>query len=153
MIHCTDIEFTYDGERLALAGVDLHVAPGEFVCILGGNGSGKSTLAKHLNALLLPDRGAVTVDGYDTAEPRDVYRIRSTAGMVFQNPDDQLVASLVENDVAFGPENLGVPTEEIRRRVDAALKAVGMESFLLHAPHNLSGGQKQRIAIAGIIAM
>lgn len=153
MIHCTDIEFTYDGERLALAGVDLHVAPGEFVCILGGNGSGKSTLAKHLNALLLPDRGAVTVDGYDTAEPRDVYRIRSTAGMVFQNPDDQLVASLVEDDVAFGPENLGVETAELHRRVRDALKQVGLVGFEKHETNALSGGQKQRVAIAGVIAM
>ena len=148
MIHCTDIEFTYDGERLALAGVDLHVAPGEFVCILGGNGSGKSTLAKHLNALLLPDRGTVTVDGYDTAEPRDVYRIRSTAGMVFQNPDDQLVASLVEDDVAFGPENLGVETPELARRVRDALKQVGLVGFEKHETNALSGGQKQRVAAA-----
>ena len=153
MIHCTDIEFTYDGERLALAGVDLHVAPGEFVCILGGNGSGKSTLAKHLNALLLPDRGTVTVDGYDTAEPRDVYRIRSTAGMVFQNPDDQLVASLVEDDVAFGPENLGVETPELARRVHDALKQVGLVGFEKHETNALSGGQKQRVAIAGVLGM
>ncbi len=153
MIHCTDIEFTYDGERLALAGVDLHVAPGEFVCILGGNGSGKSTLAKHLNALLLPDRGTVTVDGYDTAEPRDVYRIRSTAGMVFQNPDDQLVASLVEDDVAFGPENLGVETPELARRVRDALKQVGLAGFKKHETNALSGGQKQRVAIAGVLGM
>ena len=153
MIHCTDIEFTYDGERLALAGVDLHVAPGEFVCILGGNGSGKSTLAKHLNALLLPDRGTVTVDGYDTAEPRDVYRIRSTAGMVFQNPDDQLVASLVEDDVAFGPENLGVETAELHRRVRDALKQVGLVGFEKHETNALSGGQKQRVAIAGVLGM
>ena len=153
MIHCTDIEFTYDGERLALAGIDLHVAPGEFVCILGGNGSGKSTLAKHLNALLLPDRGTVTVDGYDTAEPRDVYRIRSTAGMVFQNPDDQLVASLVEDDVAFGPENLGVETPELARRVRDALKQVGLVGFEKHETNALSGGQKQRVAIAGVLGM
>ena len=153
MIHCTDIEFTYDGERLALAGVDLHVAPGEFVCILGGNGSGKSTLAKHLNALLLPDRGTVTVDGYDTAEPRDVYRIRSTAGMVFQNPDDQLVASLVEDDVAFGPENLGVETAELAQRVRDALKQVGLVGFEKHETNALSGGQKQRVAIAGVLGM
>lgn len=153
MIHCTDIEFTYDGERLALAGVDLHVAPGEFVCILGGNGSGKSTLAKHLNALLLPDRGTVTVDGYDTAEPRDVYRIRSTAGMVFQNPDDQLVASLIENDVAFGPENLGVPTDDLRQRVADALADVGLQGFDKRETAALSGGQKQRVAIAGVLAM
>ena len=153
MIHCTDIEFTYDGERLALAGIDLHVAPGEFVCILGGNGSGKSTLAKHLNALLLPDRGTVTVDGYDTAEPRDVYRIRSTAGMVFQNPDDQLVASLVENDVAFGPENLGVPTSQLATLVKRSLAEVGLQGYDARETNALSGGQKQRVAIAGVLAM
>ena len=153
MIDCTDIEFTYDGERLALAGVDLQVEAGEFVCILGGNGSGKSTLAKHLNALLLPDKGSVTVDGYSTADPRSVYRIRSTAGMVFQNPDDQLVASLVEDDVAFGPENLGVETAELVRRVEDSLRQVGLVGFETHETHALSGGQKQRVAIAGVLAM
>ena len=153
MIDCKGIEFTYDGERLALAGVDLHVSSGEFVCILGGNGSGKSTLAKHLNALLVPDKGVVLVDGYDTAEARDVYRIRSTAGMVFQNPDDQLVASLVEDDVAFGPENLGVETAELGRRVRAALREVGLVGFEKHETHALSGGQKQRVAIAGVLTM
>ena len=153
MIDCTDIEFTYDGERLALAGVDLHVGAGEFVCILGGNGSGKSTLAKHLNALLLPDKGSVTVDGYSTAEARNVYRIRSTAGMVFQNPDDQLVASLVEDDVAFGPENLGVETAELVRRVEECLRQVGLVGFETHETQALSGGQKQRVAIAGVLAM
>ena len=153
MIDCKEIEFTYDGERLALAGVDLHVDAGEFVCILGGNGSGKSTLAKHLNALLVPDKGSVTVDGCDTAEPRDVYRIRSTAGMVFQNPDDQLVASLVEDDVAFGPENLGVETAELARRVREALQEVGLVGFEKHETFALSGGQKQRVAIAGVLTM
>ena len=153
MIDCTDIEFTYDGERLALAGVDLHVGAGEFVCILGGNGSGKSTLAKHLNALLLPDKGSVTVDGFSTAEARNVYRIRSTAGMVFQNPDDQLVASLVEDDVAFGPENLGVETAELVRRVEECLRQVGLVGFETHETQALSGGQKQRVAIAGVLAM
>lgn len=153
MIQCKELEFTYDGERLALAGVDLHVETGEFVCILGGNGSGKSTLAKHLNALLLPDEGTVVVDGYDTAEPRNVYRIRATAGMVFQNPDDQLVASLVEDDVAFGPENLGVDTAELVERVRDALQEVGLVGFEKHETNALSGGQKQRVAIAGVLTM
>lgn len=153
MIQCKELEFTYDGERLALAGVDLQVESGEFVCILGGNGSGKSTLAKHLNALLLPDEGTVTVDGYNTAEPRNVYRIRATAGMVFQNPDDQLVASLVEDDVAFGPENLGVDTPELVERVRNALQEVGLVGFEKHETHALSGGQKQRVAIAGVLTM
>lgn len=146
MIDCSHVEFTYDAQRLALAGIDLAVKPGEFVCILGGNGSGKSTLAKHLNALLIPDQGTVTVDGLSTNEPSNVYRIRATAGMVFQNPDDQLVASLVEDDVAFGPENLGVETPELARRVRDALKEVGLIGFEKHETHALSGGQKQRVA-------
>ena len=121
--------------------------------MLGGNGSGKSTLAKHLNALLVPDKGSVVVDGNDTAEPRHVYRIRSTAGMVFQNPDDQLVASLVEDDVAFGPENLGVETAELAHRVRDALQEVGLVGFEKHETFALSGGQKQRVAIAGVLSM
>ena len=137
----------------ALAGVDLTIEPGSFVVVLGHNGSGKSTLAKHMNAVLLPTGGRVLVDGIDTAEEESLFEIRRRVGMVFQNPDNQIVANVVEEDVAFGPENIGVPTEEIRRRVDESLKAVGMEDFLLHAPHMLSGGQKQRIAIAGVIAM
>ena len=137
----------------ALKGVDLSIARGSFTVILGHNGSGKSTLAKHMNAVLLPVGGKVWVDGMDTSEEGHIWDIRQRAGMVFQNPDNQIVANVVEEDVAFGPENLGVPTEEIQRRVAAALKAVGMEDFTLHAPHHLSGGQKQRIAIAGIIAM
>ena len=141
MIECMEIEFTYDGEHQALAGIDLKVDAGEFVCVLGGNGSGKSTLAKHLNALLVPDKGSVVVDGNDTAEPRHVYRIRSTAGMVFQNPDDQLVASLVEDDVAFGPENLGVETAELAHRVRDALQEVGLVGFEKHETFALSGGQ------------
>ena len=153
MIDCLNIEFTYDGERPALAGIDLHVDSGEFVCILGGNGSGKSTLAKHLNALLLPDKGGVSIDGYDTADARNVYRIRSTAGMVFQNPDDQLVASLVEDDVAFGPENLGVETAQLAQRVRDALQEVGLVGFEKHETYALSGGQKQRVAIAGVLSM
>ena len=126
---------------------------GSFVVVLGHNGSGKSTLAKHMNAVLLPDGGAVYVEGMDTRDESLLLEIRRRTGMVFQNPDNQIVANVVEEDVAFGPENLGVPTAEIRRRVDDALAAVGMEKFAHHAPHLLSGGQKQRIAIAGVIAM
>ena len=137
----------------ALKGVDLSIARGSFTVILGHNGSGKSTLAKHMNAVLLPGGGKVWVDGMDTSDEDLLLEVRRRVGMVFQNPDNQIVANVVEEDVAFGPENLGVPTEEIQRRVAAALKAVGMEDFTLHAPHHLSGGQKQRIAIAGIIAM
>ena len=137
----------------ALKGVDLSIARGSFTVILGHNGSGKSTLAKHMNAVLLPGGGKVWVSGMDTSDEALLLEIRRRVGMVFQNPDNQIVANVVEEDVAFGPENLGVPTEEIQRRVAAALKAVGMEDFTLHAPHHLSGGQKQRIAIAGVIAM
>ena len=158
IIHIEHISFTYPEEEgretfAALDGVTLDIEAGSFVAVLGHNGSGKSTLAKHMNAVLLPTGGKVYVDGMDTWDEEVLLEIRRRVGMVFQNPDNQIVANVVEEDVAFGPENLGVPTEEIRRRVDAALKAVGMESFLLHAPHNLSGGQKQRIAIAGVIAM
>ena len=158
IIHIEHISFTYPEEEgretfAALDGVTLDIEAGSFVAVLGHNGSGKSTLAKHMNAVLLPTGGKVYVDGMDTWDEEVLLEIRRRVGMVFQNPDNQIVANVVEEDVAFGPENLGIPTEEIRRRVDAALKAVGMESFLLHAPHNLSGGQKQRIAIAGIIAM
>ena len=137
----------------ALRGVDLAIEQGSFVVILGHNGSGKSTLAKHMNAVLLPVGGKVWVSGMDTIDEDLLLEIRRKVGMVFQNPDNQIVANVVEEDVAFGPENLGVPTEEIQRRVAAALKAVGMEDFTLHAPHHLSGGQKQRVAIAGVIAM
>ena len=128
MIDCSNVRFTYDGERFVLRGIDLHIADGEFVCILGGNGSGKSTLAKHMNALLVPDEGCVRVAGHDTQDEEYVYDIRSTAGMVFQNPDDQLVASLVEDDVAFGPENLGVESTHIAERVKQALKEVGFRA-------------------------
>ena len=145
--------FTYDGSRFALDGIELSIAPGEFVCVLGGNGSGKSTLAKHINALAVPDRGRVEVLGRDTADESATYFIRSNAGMVFQNPDDQLVASLVENDVAFGPENLGVPTPEIVQRVAGALAEVGLTGFGKRETSALSGGQKQRVAIAGVLAM
>ena len=137
----------------ALKGVELAIEQGSFVVILGHNGSGKSTLAKHMNAVLLPGGGTVWVDGMDTSDENLLLEVRRRVGMVFQNPDNQIVANVVEEDVAFGPENLGVPTEEIQRRVTAALRAVGMENFTLHAPHHLSGGQKQRIAIAGVIAM
>ncbi|HHY35389.1 MAG TPA: energy-coupling factor transporter ATPase [Firmicutes bacterium] len=138
---------------VALAGVDLEIKQGEFVCIIGPNGSGKSTLARHFNALLLPTSGRVLVFGMDTRDERNLWEIRRTAGMVFQNPDNQMVATVVEEDVAFGPENLGIKPDEIRQRVSDALKAVGMEGFSRASPHFLSGGQKQRVAIAGILAM
>ena len=153
MIDISNLRFTYDGADFALGGVSTHVAHGEFLCILGGNGSGKSTLAKHLNALLVPDEGSVVVDGMDTADDANVYLVRKTCGMVFQNPDDQLVASLVEDDVAFGPENLGFEPDELRRRVTQALGDVGLSGFERHETHALSGGQKQRVAIAGVLAM
>ena len=133
--------------------VNLDIEAGSFVAILGHNGSGKSTFAKHLNAILLPTSGKVYVDGMDTTDEDKLLDIRRTIGMVFQNPDNQIVASVVEEDVAFAPENLGVPSEEIRRRVDEALEAVGMTEYARHAPHLLSGGQKQRVAIAGVLAM
>ncbi|HHT84986.1 MAG TPA: energy-coupling factor transporter ATPase [Firmicutes bacterium] len=138
---------------LALAGADLEISQGEFVVVLGPNGSGKSTLAKHFNALLLPDEGDVWVFGMNTKDPELTWEIRRSAGMVFQNPDNQLVATVVEEDVAFGPENLGVEPGDIRTLVAGALKSVGMEEFHRHSPHHLSGGQKQRVAIAGILAM
>ena len=142
-----------EGERRALDDVSLSIGRGEFVAVLGSNGSGKSTLAKHLNALLLPTEGVCRVDGIDTREEAEVWRIRQKVGMVFQNPDNQLIAAVVEDDVAFGPENLGVSSAEIRRRVDEALAAVNMTAFRSYAPHLLSGGQKQRVAIAGTLAM
>ena len=137
----------------AVNGVSLDIKKGEFVALLGHNGCGKSTIAKHLNAMLLPDSGKVYVDGDDTADEDKTYDIRKKVGLVLQNPDNQLVASIVEEDVAFGPENLGVDPKEIRVRVDNALKAVDMYEYRKHAPFKLSGGQKQRIAIAGILAM
>ena len=144
-----------EGEQatVALRGVDLKIEKGTFVVILGHNGSGKSTLAKTVNAILLPAAGSVRVEGMDTTDEARLLDIRRKVGMVFQNPDNQIVSNVVEEDVAFAPENLGVPTAEIRRRVDTALGAVGMAEFAQHAPHLLSGGQKQRIAIAGVIAM
>lgn len=158
MIETKNLTFTYpdeagDRDSHALKDVTLSVEKGSFTVILGHNGSGKSTLAKHMNAVLLPTGGAVYVEGMDTTDQKLLLEIRRRVGMVFQNPDNQIVANVVEEDVAFAPENLGVPTAEIRRRVDDALKAVGMGEFALHAPHLLSGGQKQRIAIAGVIAM
>ena len=153
MIDSERISFTYDGENTVLDDVTLHIGRGEFVCILGGNGSGKSTFAKHIDALLAPDAGVMRIDGLDTSDEDALYAIRSTAGMVFQNPDDQLVASLVEDDVAFGPENLGVETAEIARRVRDALAEVGLVGFEKHETNALSGGQKQRVAIAGALAM
>ena len=153
MIQCSDVSFSYDGETQILNDVNLTVADGEFVCVLGGNGCGKSTLAKHLNGLLAPTGGSVKIDGMDTSDPEFIYDIRSRVGMVFQNPDDQLVATLVENDIAFGPENLGLSPQDIRGRVSEALENVGLAGFEQHETNALSGGQKQRIAIAGILAM
>ena len=158
MIETRDLTYTYpapEGEQNppALRAVTVEIEKGSFTVVLGHNGSGKSTFAKHLNAVLLPGGGTVYVDGMDTRDESLLLEIRRRTGMVFQNPDNQIVANVVEEDVAFGPENLGVPTAEIRRRVDDALAAVGMEQFARHAPHLLSGGQKQRIAIAGILAM
>ncbi|MEG1593666.1 MAG: energy-coupling factor transporter ATPase [Oscillibacter sp.] len=158
MIETQNLEYAYPGEEgksavPALRGVDLQIEQGSFVVILGHNGSGKSTLAKTFNAVLLPSGGKVYVEGMDSGDEKLLLAIRQRVGMVFQNPDNQIVANVVEEDVAFAPENLGVPSAEIRRRVDEALAAVGMSEFVQHAPHLLSGGQKQRIAIAGVIAM
>ena len=157
ILQTENLTFRYTtGEGVAptvLDNLTLSVRPGEFVAVLGHNGSGKSTLAKHFNAILLPSGGKVYVDGLDTCGEEHLLDIRRRVGMVFQNPDNQIVASVVEEDVAFGPENLGVPSEEIRARVDSALAAVGMTEYARHAPHLLSGGQKQRVAIAGVLAM
>lgn len=154
VIKIENLHYTYPGDETeSLKGVSFEIERGSFVAVLGHNGSGKSTLAKHLNAILLPTDGKITIDGIDTADEENLLKIRSTVGMVFQNPDNQIVANVVEDDVAFAPENLGVAPAEIRERVDSALKAVDMYEFRLHAPHLLSGGQKQRVAIAGVIAM
>ncbi len=157
IIKAEHLTFSYPDEPAGhppvLDDVSLEIESGSFVAILGHNGSGKSTLAKHMNALLTPTQGKLWVEGLDTADPENLLAIRGKVGMVFQNPDNQIVASVVEEDVAFGPENMGVPPAEIRRRVDTALKMVGMYELREHSPHLLSGGQKQRVAIAGIIAM
>lgn len=158
MIECRNLIFKYTAgenqeEKIAINDVNFQIKEGEFIAILGHNGSGKSTMAKHMNALLIPTEGKMLVNKMDTSDMNNLWNIRETAGMVFQNPDNQLVATIVEEDVAFGPENLGVAPEEIRKRVDEALERVGMSEYKRHAPHLLSGGQKQRIAIAGILAM
>ena len=156
IMEATRVSFSYEEEAespLVLDGISLTVSRGEFLAVLGHNGSGKSTLAKHFNAILLPQQGRVVVEGMNTAEEEKLYDIRQTVGMVFQNPDNQIVATIVEEDVAFALENMGVPPAEIRQRVDDALRSVGMYEYREHAPHQLSGGQKQRIAIAGVIAM
>ena len=162
MIDAQELIFEYEkrdengniiGTSRAIDGVDLHVKPGSFVAILGHNGSGKSTLAKHMNAILVPTGGTIWVDGRDTKDPKELWDVRQSAGMVFQNPDNQIIATVVEEDVGFGPENLGVPTDEIWQRVEESLKAVGMLKYRSHSPNKLSGGQKQRVAIAGVIAM
>ena len=154
IIKVENLHFTYPTQdQETLRGIDLEIMPGTFTAVLGHNGSGKSTLAKHFNAIFLPTEGTVHVCGMDTKDEELLLGVRATVGMVFQNPDNQIVANVVEDDVAFAPENLGVPPEEIRERVDAALKQVGMYEFREHAPHLLSGGQKQRVAIAGVIAM
>ena len=162
IIEARDIVFEYynydeNGEKketiTALSGVSMSIKKGEFIVILGHNGSGKSTFAKHLNAILMPKEGTLFVSGIDAADPGNVWEVRKEVGMVFQNPDNQIVATIVEEDVAFGPENLGVPSEQIRARVNEALKTVGMTEYKRRSPNQLSGGQKQRIAIAGVIAM
>lgn len=155
MIEAQDLHFRYDPEApaWALDGVSMEVRRGEFVAVLGANGCGKSTLAKHFNAILLPEKGTVLVEGMDTRTEEKLYDIRQKAGMVFQNPDNQIIGTVVEEDVGFGPENLGVPTDEIWKRVEDSLKAVGMLEYRTHSPNKLSGGQKQRVAIAGVIAM
>lgn len=148
-----DEEGNVESIQTALDHVDLDVQPGQFIAILGHNGSGKSTLAKHINALLAPTEGSLWVDGKDVTQEENILPVRKTAGMVFQNPDNQIIASVVEEDVGFGPENIGVPTDEIWQRVEESLKSVGMLQYRHHSPNKLSGGQKQRVAIAGVMAM
>ena len=148
-----DEEGNVEGTLRAVDDVSLSVEPGQFIAILGHNGSGKSTLAKHLNALLLPTEGCVVVDGMDTSKEENTWEVRQTAGMVFQNPDNQIIGQVVEEDVGFGPENMGVPTDEIWERVEESLKAVGMYEYRKYSPNKLSGGQKQRVSIAGVLAM
>lgn len=158
MIQCSDVIYRYDSVdkdngKIALDSVSFEIKKGEFLVILGRNGSGKSTVAKHMNALLLPTDGKVYVGGLDTSDEENTWNIRNKAGMVFQNPDNQIVATIVEEDVAFGPENLGIKPSEIKERVDECLQKVNMNDYRRHAPHLLSGGQKQRVAIAGVLAM
>lgn len=162
MIQAEKLVFEYEkrdedgnviGTSRAIDGVDIHVKEGQFIAVLGHNGSGKSTFAKHLNAILVPTDGTVWVDGRNTKEPEELWHVRQAVGMVFQNPDNQIIGTVVEEDVGFGPENLGVPTDEIWQRVEESLKAVGMISYRHHSPNKLSGGQKQRVAIAGVVAM
>ena len=162
MIHAEELVYEYDkrdeegnviGTNRAIDGVDIDVPQGSFVAVLGHNGSGKSTLAKHMNAILVPTGGTMWVDGRDTSDPNELWNVRQTAGMVFQNPDNQIIGTVVEEDVGFGPENLGVPTDEIWKRVEDSLRAVGMIEYRKSSPNKLSGGQKQRVAIAGVIAM
>lgn len=158
MIECKNVTYKYensdkDNIKLALNDISLQVKKGEFLVILGRNGSGKSTIAKHMNALLVPSSGKMYVNGLDTSDEKNIWSIRNNAGMVFQNPDNQIVATIVEEDVAFGPENLGIESSEIRKRVDDCLRKVNMYDYRKHAPHLLSGGQKQRVAIAGVLAM
>ena len=148
-----DEEGNVIGKSRAIDEVDIDVKEGQFIAILGHNGSGKSTLAKHINALLVPTEGTVWVNGLDTTDPAELWNVRQSAGMVFQNPDNQIIGTVVEEDVGFGPENLGVPTDEIWQRVEESLKAVGMIDYRHHSPNKLSGGQKQRVAIAGVVAM
>ena len=162
MVHTDKLVFEYEkrdeegnviGTSRAIDEVDIDIKAGQFIAILGHNGSGKSTFAKHLNAILVPTEGTVWVDGRDTKKPEELWNVRQSAGMVFQNPDNQIIGTVVEEDVGFGPENLGVPTDEIWQRVEDSLKAVGMISYRHHSPNKLSGGQKQRVAIAGVVAM
>ena len=162
MIHSENLIYEYDkrdeegniiGTNRAVDGVDIDIPQGSFAAVLGHNGSGKSTLAKHMNAILVPTGGTIWVDGQDTKDPAKLWSVRQTAGMVFQNPDNQIIGTVVEEDVGFGPENLGVPSDEIWKRVEDSLRAVGMLEYRTHSPNKLSGGQKQRVAIAGVIAM
>lgn len=162
MLRTKDLVFEYEkrdeegnviGKSRAIDEVNIDVEPGQFIAILGHNGSGKSTFAKHMNAILVPTEGTMWVDGKDTKDPDELWNVRQSAGMVFQNPDNQIIGTVVEEDVGFGPENLGVPTEKIWKRVEESLKAVGMIEYRSHSPNKLSGGQKQRVAIAGVIAM
>lgn len=157
LIECKNVSYKYIDdlsiEKMAISNINLNVKKGEFLVILGRNGSGKSTLSKHFNGILVPYIGDVYVDGINTRDENLIWNVREKIGMVFQNPDNQIVATIVEEDVAFGPENLGIPSSEIRKRVDNALKIVRMDNYKKHAPHMLSGGQKQRVAIAGVLAM